>query len=103
MNALQEGRVETADILSSSARIPEHVVYRTFVYETVVLNLRTGKYHGLNRTGGRMLELLEREATVRDAIAKVAVEFGRPVEEVEADVREFCSDLASRGLILLTP
>lgn len=103
MNALREGPVETPDILSSCAQIPAHVVYRTFVYETVVLNLQTGKYHGLNRTGGRMLELIEREATVGDAAAKVAAEFGRPVEEVEADVREFCSDLASRGLILLTP
>lgn len=101
MNAIQEESVETADILASSARIPEHVVYRTFVYETVVLNLQTGKYHGLNRTGGRMLELLQREPTVRDAAARIAGEFGRPTAEVEVDLCEFCSDLASRGLIVL--
>lgn len=101
MDTIQEEPVETSEILSSSARTPEHVVYRTFVYETVVLNLQTGKYHGLNRTGGRMLDLLEREPTVRDAAAKIASEFGRPVTEVEADLCEFCSDLASRGLIVL--
>ena len=31
-----------------SARIPQHVVFRGFATETVVLNLETGKYHGLN-------------------------------------------------------
>ncbi|HLX20726.1 MAG TPA: PqqD family protein [Gaiellaceae bacterium] len=102
MDLVEEETMETAEILRSSARIPEHVVYRTFVYETVVLNLQTGKYHGLNRTGGRMLELLEREPTVRDAAAKIAAEFGRPVTEVETDLCEFSSDLASRGLIVLT-
>ena len=64
MDIVEEELMEKADILRSSARLPDHVVYRTFVYETVVLNLQTGKYHGLNRTGGRMLELLEREPTV---------------------------------------
>ena len=102
MDAVEEELVEKADILRSSARLPEHVVYRTFVYETVVLNLQTGKYHGLNRTGGRMLELLEREPTVGDAAAKVATEFGRPIADVEADLCDFTSDLASRGLIVLT-
>lgn len=102
MEIVEEEHVETADILRSSVRIPEHVVYRAFVYETVVLNLQTGKYHGLNKTGGRMLELLDREPTVRDAAAKVAAEFGRPVAEVESDLCEFSSDLASRGLIVLT-
>ena len=38
--------------------IPQHVVFRTFVEETIVLNLESGRYHGLNRTAGRMLELL---------------------------------------------
>lgn len=102
MDAVEEELVEKADILRSSARLPDHVVYRTFVYETVVLNLQTGKYHGLNRTGGRMLELLEREPTVGDAASKVAIEFGRPIAEVEADLCDFSSDLAARGLIVLT-
>ena len=31
-------------------RVPEHVVYRDFAEQTVVLNLRTGRYHGLNET-----------------------------------------------------
>jgi DNA-binding CsgD family transcriptional regulator len=40
-------------------RVPQHVVHRAFPARTVVLNLETGKYHGLNPTAGRMLTALE--------------------------------------------
>ena len=46
-------------------RVPDHVVYRKYVRETVILNLDTGTYHGLNRSGGKMLETLGAAATVR--------------------------------------
>lgn len=92
---------ETPDssILSASARLPRHVVYRAFVNETVVLNLQTGKYHGLNPTGGRMLEALERAPRVRDAAAKLAREYARPLAEIERDLCGLCVDLLERGLI----
>jgi coenzyme PQQ synthesis protein D (PqqD) len=93
----------TERILAAKARLPEHVVYRAFVKETVVLNLQTGKYHGLNPTGGRMIELLERSDTVGQAAAKLAAEYERPVEEIETDLSHFCRDLVERGLIELSP
>lgn len=83
------------------ARVPDHVVYRSFAHETVILNLRTGRYHGVNATGGRMLDLLAGECTVGSAAATLAEEYGRRVDEVERDVLEFCADLAGRGLIEL--
>ena len=42
--------------LASKVTRPQHVVYRSFPSETVVLNLQTGSYHGLNATAGRMLD-----------------------------------------------
>jgi hypothetical protein len=88
-------------LLASQARVPEHVVHRAFVKETVVLNLQTGKYHGLNPTGGRMLELVTSSPTLRDAAAKLAEEYRRPVSEIEADLCDFCAELVERGLIEL--
>ena len=88
------------ELLASRARLPEHVVYRAFEAETVLLNLDTGRYHGLNPTGGRMLEaLVERERSVREAAKTVAAEYGRPLEEVVADIVPFCRDLGERGLV----
>jgi hypothetical protein len=88
-------------LLKEKARTPEHVVYRPFVKETVVLNLQSGKYHGLNPTGGRMLEVLERAETVGAAAGQLADEYGAALEELEADLCDFCRDLLERGLIEL--
>ena len=93
------GDATPAQIMSAKARVPMHVVYRAFAHETVVLNLNTGKYHGLNPTAGRMLETLEAAETVGAAVARLAAEYGRPPEEIEADVCEFCADLRARGLL----
>jgi Coenzyme PQQ synthesis protein D (PqqD) len=90
-------------ILASRARLPEHVVYRSFVNETVVLNLETGRYHGVNPVGGRMLEALERAETVADAVGRLHAEFGDVEgDELERDVCAFCADLLERGLIQLS-
>ena len=82
--------------------VPDHVVYRTFTNETVVLNLQTGTYHGLNPTGGRMLEVLERVGRVDEAASRLAAEYARPLAEIEEDLCAFCQDLERRGLIELS-
>lgn len=86
-------------LLSSSIRLPEHVVHRAFAAETVVLNLTTGKYHGLNPVAGRMLAVLEEGKTVQDAARQLAAEYDQPLEAVEEDVCGLCADLLERGLI----
>jgi hypothetical protein len=92
-----------ASVSSKRVAIPQHVVFRSFVEETVVLNLESGRYHGLNRTAGRMLELLGELGDVEAAAAAVADETGAPGERVRADLDELCDSLAERGLIELTP
>jgi hypothetical protein len=83
----------------STVKVPEHVVHRDFAHETVILNLDTGQYHGLNPVGGRMLTLMQTGATVGEAATRLAEEFKQPVESIETDLVAFCSDLADRGLI----
>jgi len=91
------------DILDSVVNVPEHVVHRSFEAETLLLNLETGQYHGLNETGGRMLELLEAtNGSVREAIERLAEEYGVDFSEIAPDLISFCSDLETRGLIVVT-
>jgi Coenzyme PQQ synthesis protein D (PqqD) len=66
-----------------------------------VLNLETGRYHGLNATAGSMLEALERAACVRDAAAAVANDYQQSQAVVEQDMCELCNVLLARGLIEL--
>lgn len=91
----------TASLLSLQTRLPQHVVYRVFPSETVVLNLQTGRYHGLNPTAGSMLEALEQARCVRDAAATVAERYDQPRAAVEQDMCELCSLLLARGLLEL--
>jgi hypothetical protein len=81
--------------------IPEHVVFRSFVAETVVLNLQTQKFHGLNATAGRMAEVLGREKTIRAALVEIAQDFRKPEAEIEPYLLEFVDTMVQRGLLVV--
>jgi hypothetical protein len=91
-----------AALLGAHVRVHEHVVYRNFVHETVVLDLSTGEYYGIDPTGGRILDLLARDATLGAAAQALAEQCGRPLAEVEHDVCAVCEELRERGLIEVT-
>jgi hypothetical protein len=90
---------DNASLLAASIAVPQHVVYRPFPNETVVLNLQTGRYYGLNATAGRILEELERAACVADAVGALAQIYEQPREVLERDACGLCRSLLERGLI----
>ena len=79
--------------------IPQHVVFRKFVDETVVLNLESGCYHGLNPIGGYMLKLLGELGDVDAVIERLVEETGVAEEKAGVELRALCASLAERGLI----
>jgi Coenzyme PQQ synthesis protein D (PqqD) len=95
----QDTMPDTASLMNASIKVPQHVVYRSFPSETVVLNLETGKYHGLNATAGRMLEELERAPSFAKALAAITAGYEQPGAVLERDLRELCGVLHERGLI----
>jgi Coenzyme PQQ synthesis protein D (PqqD) len=87
-------------VMQSSLRIPKNVVFRAFEAETILLNLDTGMYHGLNETGGRLLELLgETGGRVDSTVDRLAEEYGQPREALAPDVAAFFAALLERGLV----
>ena len=90
---------DTTNLLAARIKVPQHVVYRSFPTETVLLNLQTGKYHGLNATAGQMLEKLEHSACVADAATALAEAYSQPRVTLERDLCELCQSLLERGLI----
>jgi hypothetical protein len=99
MTAPEPDAAGNEHLLSSKVSIPEHVAFRSFAHETVILNLETGKYHGLDRIGGRLFELLPRADSLRAAARQLAEEYGQPLEAVELDAVELCVALRERGLL----
>lgn len=89
--------------LPPAVRVPQHVVYRDFVAETVVLNLNTGVYHGLNPTAGRMLKLLDDVGDIGAVATQLSREYRRPRAEMAEDLETFCRDLLTRNLIEAAP
>lgn len=97
---MAEEVTQTEDsLLAAKVKVPQSVVFRNFPTETVVLNLQTGKYHGLNPTAGRMLQALTEAASVREAAAAVAAEYNAPAETIEVDICDLCQSLLDRGLV----
>ena len=96
-----EGTDVSERVLNGRASLPEHMVFRSFVAETVILNLHTGQYHGTNAVSGMMLEALDESPTVRVAAQALAERFGKPADEIERDLVQYCLDLEARGLILI--
>lgn len=95
--------VEREHLLDARLRLPDYVVHRSFVAETVVLNLETGLYHGLNPMAGYLLDVLGESDSVRAAVIRVSREYERPENEVEEDLVEFCRDLLERDLVEVVP
>jgi hypothetical protein len=98
---LAGGNLSRDDVLAARPSVPGRVVYREFVQETVVLNLETGTYHGLNVSGGKMLQTLGAAPTVQDAAVTLAAYYGRPLTAIEDDLYRFCLSLLDRGLVEL--
>ncbi len=90
------------ELCRSRAEIPQNVVYRRFVAETVLLNLNTGKYHGINPSGGYLLELLEKLGSVEQVAATLAREYGLPLERAVDDLCDLCVELEQRDLLVLS-
>jgi hypothetical protein len=79
--------------------IPTDVLSRELDGEAVLLDLRSGRYFGLNGTGARVWALLK-DGLERTQIADAIVEeFEVDAEIARADVDVFIVALTERGLI----
>lgn len=65
----------------------------------VLLHVDTGAYHGLNRVGALIWELLERPLPLRALVEDLRGRFEDPPREMDAEIRAFLEDLKTRDLI----
>ncbi|HYI38587.1 MAG TPA: PqqD family protein [Thermoleophilaceae bacterium] len=93
----------TARTLASSVTVPNHVVFREFAQETVLLDIESGQYFGLNPTAGRMLAVLQESDSVQGALPTLREDFPDAGDVLEADLCTLCQALSKRGLVVLEP
>lgn len=85
--------------LSDSLRIPDNVATRTIGNETVLLNLDTGIYFGLDSVGSRFIELLEDKSTLAEVHHLMLEEYDVKPEVLEADLLRLSNEMRSKGLL----
>jgi len=84
---------------ASRVVVPKHVLVRHLDGESVLLNLETEKYFGLDATGTRMWQLVTAAPTVDAAYALLLEEFEVEPELLRTHLTELLSRLLENGLL----
>ncbi|HTT32668.1 MAG TPA: PqqD family protein [Methylomirabilota bacterium] len=83
--------------------VPQHVLVRILDRESVLLNLDTEKYFGLDETGTRMWQLLTTLPNVDAAYQELLAEFDVEPELLRTNLLELLGRLVENGLLQVLP
>lgn len=79
--------------------IPTHVMSRQVGDETVILDLGSGTYFGLDPVGARIWQLLAEGSQLEDVVTTLLGEFDVAEGRLRDDTRKLVDELITRGLI----
>jgi hypothetical protein len=85
--------------LETKLTIPPQVMSRLVGEETVLLNLSSGIYFGVDGVAKRIWETISDGRSLGQAAAVIASEYEVDEAQAQADVIEFASELVERGLL----
>lgn len=86
-------------LLKDKITVPDGVLVRELAGESVLLNLNSESYFGLDEVGTRMWAALTTTPTVAAACASMLSEYEVEPERLHADVHNFIQKLAELGLL----
>jgi hypothetical protein len=87
------------DILTARVTVPADVLFRDLDGESVILNLQTESYFGLDEVGTRMWALLTASDTVQAALDALLEEYETDAGTLRKDLEELIGKLADQGLL----
>jgi coenzyme PQQ synthesis protein D (PqqD) len=85
--------------LTTVTPTPE-VLFRDLSGEGVLLNLKSGRYYGLDAVGTRIWQMLMQGRTLASTIAQLLSEYEVSREQLEADIACFIDALEAHGLVV---
>jgi len=86
--------------LTDKLAIPPQVMARTVGDETVILDLASGTYFGLDPVGARIWALMGERKTLAEICATMLEEYEVGREQLETDVLRLSGELVERGLVV---
>jgi hypothetical protein len=88
-----------AGSLNLRATVPEAVITRELDGETILLNLDTGIYFGLDKVGTDVWRAILAAATLEEALGKVQSEYDVEPGVLRTDFVRLVDELLAKGLL----
>ena len=88
--------------LADRVTVPAHVLVRFLDKESVLLNIETERYFGLDETGTRMWQLVTVASSVDAAYAQLLDEYDVEAELLRSNLTELLTRLVENGLLQVT-
>ena len=85
--------------LSDKITIPAQVMARQVGQETVILDLASGTYFGLDPVGARIWQLMVEGKTLAEVCEAMLAEYEVTAEKIELDVLALTQELSAKQLI----
>ena len=88
---------------SDRVAIPDDVLISNLQEESVILNLESERYFGLDSIGTRMLTVLTTSESIEAACETLLQEYDVDGQVLREDLIALVEDLAAKGLIRVNP
>lgn len=90
---------EMSTSFSQRVKIPDHVLVSDLQGESVILNVNSERYYGLDRVGTRFLTLLSDSDSIELAFEALLAEYDVDADTLRADITDLLNDLSEQGLV----
>ena len=95
-------KIGADSILDWKIKISPDVLFQEINGETVLLDLMSESYFGLDKTATRIWQLLQADKALPEIYRIMAAEFEVDPEELKRDLRDHLEELSTAGLVTVT-
>lgn len=88
--------------LQSKIGTPDDVLVQKLQGESVLLNLKTGVYFGLDKTGTRIWNLLQERTTLQEVLTTMLEDYDVAEERCRMDLLELVGKMEEQGLVTVS-
>ena len=92
---------DSTDIWTATVRITPDVLHQELGGETVLLNLASESYFGLDEVGTFVWQVLEKQGRADAALSAVLTQFDVKAEQARADIERLITELVAAGLVTI--
>ena len=86
--------------LTDRVKLPDDVLISNLQEESVILNLDSERYYGLDSIGTRMLSVLTTSDSIEAAYRTLVAEYDVDREVLKTDLLELVENLIAQGLLI---